>query len=762
MKRILFPTLLIATLLAGGAVAFAIWRSSPTTPEDFVKEAKKLYEQKDYATAAIHLLQAVQQDPRNREARFLLVDTYVNRGDLQSAARQLQSFLDYVPDDREASLKLGNLYLRDAAAYGEINKITQKLLEKNDKDVDALILQGNVNAGLRKLPDSREDFQKATALDPNNPAALVGLGTTQALQQNFPEAEKAFLKAKELDPKNLGALYSLGHFYIATKDAAKAEATFKEALALYPKEPRVYGSLAELYFVLGRFDDVTKLLESTQALAPMDPTPSFMLANSYVRRNQVTEARKVLLDLKSKKEFAENLDIAKRLAVAFMNDEPTRSQMEIDQILKARPKDPEGLLLQGRLQFQLKEYDKAKATLSEPQALNSGQPEVFLLLGNIEARKNNLNLAIENYQKALTLAPNYVVARVALASGLLDKGQISDARAEMEKVSAVTKNYPPARLINAAIARSEKRYAESERELSALIKEQPSSADIHDQMARTQLAMGRSADAEKTLLRTLELDPNSYSRVEQLTRFYIETKQPEKAIQKVGPIADQEQKAQYFELLAAVYASMGKVPEAEANYKKALEKDPKGSNADAALANLYIQTGRLPEALQKLNEVIQKNPNNAGAYATRGMLYETQGKTEDAKTNYRRALDLDANSDVAANNLAYMLAEEGKDLESALAWAQGVKRRNPESPAIADTLGWVYYKYGNYTLARDQMLFAISKDANNPTFYYHLGMIYKELKQTREAAEALRKASNNPKDFKEKTLAQAALKEVAP
>jgi hypothetical protein len=41
-------------------------------------------------------------------------------------------------------------------------------------------------------------------------------------------------------------------------------------------------------------------------------------------------------------------------------------------------------------------------------------------------------------------------------------------------------------------------------------------------------------------------------------------------------------------------------------------------------------------------------------------------------------------------------------------------------------------------------------------------MVYKALKQTREAAESLRKASNNPKDFKEKPLAQAALKEVAP
>jgi len=761
MKKILFPTLLIGTLLAGAAVAFAIWRSSPTTPEDLVKDAKKYYEEKDYATATVQLLRAVQQDPRNREARFLLVDSYVGQGDLRSAAKQLQSFLEYVPDDRDASLKLGNLYLRDTAAYGEINKITQKLLQKNPQDVEALILQGNVNAGLRKLPDSREDFEKATAIDPNNAAALVGLGTTQALQQNFSEAEKAFLKAKELDPKNLGALYSLGHYYIAVKDSVKAETTFKEALALYPKEQSVYGSLAELYFVLGRFDDASKLLESTQALTPTNPTPSFMLANQYARRNQLAEARKVLLDLKSKKEFAEDLDVAKKLAAAFMNDEPARAQAEIDQVMKAKPKDPQGLLLQGQLQFQLKEYDKAKATLSEPQSLNSGQPEVFYLLGNVEAKKGNLDLAIDNYQKALTLNPNYVVARVALASGMLDKGRTADARAELEKIAPVVKSYPPARLINAAIARTEKRYSESEQELIALMKDQPNSPDVYDQMARTQLAMGRTVEAEKTLLRTLELDPNSFNRIEQLARFYIETKQPEKAIQKISPIADQEQKAPYFELLAAVYASMGKVPEAEANYKKALEKDPKG-NADAALASLYIQVGKLPDALQKLNEVIGKNPTNAGAYATRGMVYETQGKVEEAKTNYRRALDLDANSDVAANNLSYMLAEEGKDLESALGWAQGAKRRHPESPAIADTLGWVYFKLGNHTLARDQFVFAASKEPNNPTFQYHLGIVYKELKQTREAAEALRKASNNPKDFKEKPLAQAALKEVAP
>src|SRR5215471_15562735 len=125
MKKILFPTLLIATLLAGGVVAFAIWRSSPTTTEDLVKDGRKYYEQKDYVTATVQLLRAVQQDPKNREARFLLIDSYMNQNDLVSAARQLQAFLEYVPEDREALLKLGNLYLRDPHAYDEIKKITK-------------------------------------------------------------------------------------------------------------------------------------------------------------------------------------------------------------------------------------------------------------------------------------------------------------------------------------------------------------------------------------------------------------------------------------------------------------------------------------------------------------------------------------------------------------------------------------------------------------------------------------------------------------
>src|SRR5262249_8685695 len=150
----------------------------------------------------------------------------------------------------------------------------------------------------------------------------------------------------------------------------------------------------------------------------------------------------------------------------------------------------------------------------------------------------------------------------------------------------------------------------------------------------------------------------------------------------------------------------------------------------------------------------------ASAYATKGLIYESQGKINDAKKNYDQALKIDPNYDPAANNLAYILAEEGTDLSTALGWAQMARKKQPDSPNTADTFGWVYYKLGNQVLARDQLRFAVSKQPDNAVYQYHLAMIYKETKQLSEAKNALKKALSSPTVFKEKPLAEAALKEI--
>jgi tetratricopeptide (TPR) repeat protein len=761
MKRILFPILLIVTLLAGGLVAFAIWRTSPASAEDDLLSGKKAIAERNYEEASIYLLRAVSKDERNRDARFLLSQSYLSKGDVNSAVKQLRTLLEYYPTDKEANVSLGNLYLRfangDEKAFDEVAKIAKKLIILDETHVDAHLLAGNAAASLKEYDEALTSFQKAISLDPKNIPGYISLGTTQAILKAYPEAEKAFLKAREVDPKNVSALLALANYYRSMKETKKAEDIYKAALELHPAELGVYGPLVGMYNDLGRIDEAIRLLNELQAKDLKNPIPSIMLSDLFLLQKKEADAQRVLLDIK--KTNPDNLDVAGKLAVLFMRPDPKRAREEIDQILKVQPKNPIGLVLLGESQYWLGQIDEAKATLSEPQVANSAIPDAQYFLGAIAVKQGQFDAAEEHYRKALQLKPDYLLARAALAGVLLDKGRTADARIEITRVMEANKNFAPARLVKVAVDMREKKFAGVEQELIALAKDQPSNADIQMQLGAFYASQSRNADAEKAYLRSVEIQPDSIPRLQELVRFYTRIKQPEKGLERIASIPEGQKKAGHYELIGNIYSQMGKIQDAEAAYTKAVEKDPK-SPADAAIAALYIQAGRSEDGLRKLDELIQKNPANGGAHAIKGVIYENQGKMADAKQSYTRALQIDGNSDIAANNLAYMLAEEGRDLDTALSWAQAAKKRNPNVAGIADTLGWVYYKMGNHSQARDQLLFALSKEPTNPVFHYHLGMIYLGDKQPKLAADALRKAVNSPGEYKERPLAQKALQDA--
>ena len=60
---------------------------------------------------------------------------------------------------------------------------------------------------------------------------------------------------------------------------------------------------------------------------------------------------------------------------------------------------------------------------------------------------------------------------------------------------------------------------------------------------------------------------------------------------------------------------------------------------------------------------------------------------------------MDPSSASVKNDLAYLYLQHGGDTNAALSLAQEAKRALPDSPAVADTLGWALYKLGSYQLA---------------------------------------------------------------
>jgi Flp pilus assembly protein TadD len=95
---------------------------------------------------------------------------------------------------------------------------------------------------------------------------------------------------------------------------------------------------------------------------------------------------------------------------------------------------------------------------------------------------------------------------------------------------------------------------------------------------------------------------------------------------------------------------------------------------------------------------------------------------------------------VAANNLAWMMAEDNENIDEALQLAQAARAKAPESAEIADTLGWIFIKKGQSQSAIGPLKDAVQRDPGNGSYQYHLGFAYAKHGDTKLARATLEKA----------------------
>ena len=142
------------------------------------------------------------------------------------------------------------------------------------------------------------------------------------------------------------------------------------------------------------------------------------------------------------------------------------------------------------------------------------------------------------------------------------------------------------------------------------------------------------------------------------------------------------------------------------------------------LASTEASHGSADDAIANYQRALQQNPRDPRTYIFLGSLLEARGDWQQAEDLYRKALQIQPDYAIAANNLAYLMLEHGGDTSVALSLAQTARKGMPNIPNAADTLGWAYYRQGVYTSAIDTLQEAVNANPQNPTFHYHLGMAY--------------------------------------
>jgi len=123
-------------------------------------------------------------------------------------------------------------------------------------------------------------------------------------------------------------------------------------------------------------------------------------------------------------------------------------------------------------------------------------------------------------------------------------------------------------------------------------------------------------------------------------------------------------------------------------------------------------------------------PNAPDALLALAAILEKKGETAKARALYEDVVGRYPNSPVAANNLAFNLAEY-EPTPANLARAEKLllpfMKTHGNIPHLADTAAWIAYRQGRYAEAKEILAKLDATALRNPAISYHLGMIHLRL-----------------------------------
>jgi tetratricopeptide (TPR) repeat protein len=298
----------------------------------------------------------------------------------------------------------------------------------------------------------------------------------------------------------------------------------------------------------------------------------------------------------------------------------------------------------------------------------------------------------------------------------------------------------------------------AEADLKTAISAAPQSPQAYLVLGDLRFSQKRLPEGAALLQQSLDRDPNSVPAMRGLIAYDLSRKQPAQALARLNAqIAKSPNNSGFYDLLAQLQIGGKNFDQAAAAAQKAMQLNPNDGEAVGLYAQLQMQRGQAASAIGAWQRWAQAHPSNAGVLALLGTMEESSGNTRQAEAYYKQALQIQSSQPVAANNLAYLMLQNGENVDVALSLAETARRGMPNSPDSADTLAWAYYCKGTYGFARDLLEDAVKADGNNPTTQYHLGMVYSKLGDRHSAALHLKKAISLAPDSPAAKQAQTAL-----
>ena len=624
-------------------------------------------------------------------------------GHLKASLIELKNALSRNPDNAEARLMLGELYLSlGNGVAAEIELERARKLGVAGKYIDRLetrsrLLQGKFEAVVSNLAGSGPDQPEQLSLLGE---ALFGLG-------RLDEAERAFRQAQEADGGLPGPLIGLVRVALARGDMAAAERRLAELLSLAPENADAWLLKGEVADLKGDWDEALEAYRKTLTLLAVNtPTRRGLEARSNIAR---------ILLVQGKIEMAAEV---------------------IDYLLKALPKHYMSNFLAALLAYQKGDYEKAYDYLLQVNRYASDYLPANFLLGAVNFRLGNLEQAEVQLAQAVSRDPSLIPARLMLAEVRLRK---ADSDEVLYLLDPALEKYPnDARLLSMAgqAALQKGDFRTGRRYLKKAVEGRPADSSLRTQLAMLYLAEGSDQQAIDELERAIDTGKAPERERSLLVLVHLKNGNYDEALKVVQDMVDGHPRNAFMRNLKGIVLEYaGDAGAARRAYKEALGLDSGFSQALFNLIRLDILQGKMPDARKRLDDILQEDPANVAAMLAQAQIAWVEDDTREALRWLEMAREQAPVAVLPRLALAQYYSQSG-DFAKAGEMLKEVTRIDPDNGKATRMEGILALRSGDLAGAVDKL----EETADHlpvASTYYWLSLAYFRAGRDDESREAL-------------------------
>ncbi|MFH2091750.1 MAG: tetratricopeptide repeat protein [Pseudomonadota bacterium] len=754
----IIATLCIILLLFSGCA------SDQSKVDTFLSEAQTYFDSGEYQKAIIQIKNAISIKTDSEKAYTLLSQAYLKLGNGQEAFKAFSRLEQIDVENLEYKIQMASFFLLSKNKL-EAEKRVNYILAKDPDHIQALFLRaGLLSMDKQDIDSIQQIYQKILTIDPKQARAHMALAQIFASLKEFEKTQSHLKKAVEIEPKNPSYVSSLYRFYMMNNQFENARTVIENLIQARPKEAEPLILLTNFYLGQKELGKAEQTLLKAIDVEPENINPYMLMAKLLNSQKKLEQAEAFIQ--KALKISPDNFVVKNAYAdFYFSNQDIEKAEGLLDKILADRPDYLPSKLLKGKILAQKKDWDKAIVIFQDLLKEEPDSDVLNLFLGSAYFEKNDFKQAEPFIAKALEKNPGLFQARIIMADIHFRKNDLYLAETNIEQALKQSPKHYNANILLGNIKLADKKYTMAKAIFTQLIEQDPKNPAAYFRLGLVNRSENDIDAAIKNFNMALEINPILMDVFTNLIAAFASQKayaaalaRCDEQLEKIGdtPVVE----SVILNLKANLLLSTQEIDLGKIALKKSIDKNPAYLTPYMTLASLLVREGKLDGAIELYQALIKNRPDQASPHGLIGNLYEQQEKYDLAETHYKNALNINPNYIPAANNLAFLYAEQGKELNLALDLASKTKEKAGKLAAVTDTLGWVYYKKELYDNAIAEFEASIDQEPDNPIFHYHLGLALNKKGEYVKAETALKKALALNKAFKGAEDAQKVLDQL--